>query len=1412
MKFSFLLFTILLHAAVSQLIRASMSCISPVECDYEGARCVDSDGNWVKNTCTKYYALCTERKIQTAPIEMNDPTLTSCLNDVIVAASTCTLPVATCTKNEIECTDAQGAAVTGTCTSYYRECDAGNFGEVMPVAAGTKCLNGDFVLNTDYSSADCTFTNIQCTNGAGTFVNTYCTGYFVECNDGTVTDPVAVPEGTQCYQNEFVIKGTCADPVCSFTDIKCSDAAGTVVSNACTGYFVECNNGTYTVPQPVADGTQCYNDNIVLSSTCEGATCTGDGIVCSDANGAIMTDTCTGYFRQCDNGSYHAAEEVPAGTRCKNGEFILTSACSSSCTTGTRRCTDNSGSPVTNSCTLYYQTCTSGQYGADVENVNPGESCYNGNLIPSTQCTSTEYECDFTGIRCSTSDGTITTDSCTDYYIQCEFGMYTKPRKTADGTKCYNNEQVTSSACSASCDFTGIQCSDYSGSVVTGSCTNYYVECDNGLVTKPLPTADGTKCLNGEQVHSNSCSTPVCDSTELICSNEQGVIDTTGCTDYYMECFNGLYITPRKVASGTKCRQGQIVLASNCTGTECSFEGIKCCDADGTINENECKPYFVQCADGELATPQPVGNGTRCYNGFIVNTASCDYQNCDFIGLKCSDANGVVYYSQCTSYFLECGTDGLSRPMPVAEGTRCLNGAIVGASRCSSSECDYEGLKCTDANGVVYTDTCTNYYVECDNGAATSPRPVAEGTKCYNGEQVASTQCSSAECSFTGIRCSDANGVIYPDTCTSYFVSCDNGKYTAPMSATPGTRCYNETLVLASQCSGVDCDYEGIKCADAYGNVYTDTCTEYYVQCADGVVTAPRAVANGTRCYNGEQVNASTCSSSTCDYEGIVCTDAAGVTNTDSCTSYYVECDNGIQTAPRPVADGTRCLKGSLVETARCHESQCTESTIVCSDANGAHQTDACTNYYVECNDGSYTSPRPVADGTRCYNGEQVLASQCPGVECTTTDIRCSDANGVVTDTECTSYYLECDDGSYTSPMPVAKGTQCLAGELVLPYACSSSDCDFTGIKCSDASGIVFDTTCTDHYVECDNGKYTSPMVVPKGTNCLAGELVLSSVCPGTTCSYDGIKCSDSTGSIVSGSCTSYYVECVDGAQSKALPVASGTRCLNNELVLSSTCSTPQCSFAGVQCVDASGAVQTDSCTSYYRECVNNVIVGPIAVEANQNCYNNEIVASTQCPSTECDFTGFICSDSEGALLTNTCSDYYVRCVNGKYSSPIAVASGSQCYNQQLVEDTAEVCTRTTKCSFDGIKCATSDGAIVADHCTSYYVMCNSGELTEPRVTAPGTKCYKDEQVLSSACSSVDCSFTGKICVNSCGDFVTNQCTAQYAECVDGKEAIKTVTSGEACYNSQIVADSDAKCTVTVEVTESKTKGIRGRK
>ena len=285
---------------------------------------MDSSGNWVRNACTKYYALCTERKIQTAPIEMNDPDLTSCRNDVIVAASTCTLPVDTCVNREVECTDQQGVATTGTCTSYYRECDAGTFGEVMPVAAGSKCLNGDFVLNTDCASASCTFTNIQCTNGAGAFVNTYCTGYFVQCDDGTLTDPIAVPEGTQCYQNELVIQGTCADPVCSFEGIRCATADGVIVADHCTNYFVMCSGGEVTEPRVTAPGTKCYNHEQVLSSACSAVDCSFTGKICVNSCGDFVTNQCTSQYAECVD-SKEVIRTVASGEACYNSQIVADS-------------------------------------------------------------------------------------------------------------------------------------------------------------------------------------------------------------------------------------------------------------------------------------------------------------------------------------------------------------------------------------------------------------------------------------------------------------------------------------------------------------------------------------------------------------------------------------------------------------------------------------------------------------------------------------------------------------------------------------------------------------------------------------------------------------------------------------------------------------------------------------------------------------------------------------------------------------------------------------------------------------------------------------------------------------------------------------------------------------------------------
>lgn len=1290
------------------------------------------------------------------------------------------------------------------------ECLDGLLGPVMPVAAGSKCLNDAIILNSECTSAECTFTDIQCTNGAGDWVNTYCTGYFVECVDGAISQPTEVPKGTQCYQNTLVIEGTCVEPTCSFEGIRCSDAAGTVVANSCTGYFVECDNGYFTKPTAVASGTMCYNDEIILSEQCAESTCSNAAIVCSDANGIILTDTCTGYFRQCVDGVYHTPEIVPKGTSCKNGEILLSSTCQTSCT-DTRRCTDNTGTPISNTCTKHYQNCINGSYETTIENTEPSMSCLNGNLIPNTQCSDPTYECDFTGIRCSTEDGTLVSTTCTDYYVQCEFGYYTTPRKTATGTMCYNDEQVDSAACSSACIWEGVKCSDYTGTIITDRCTGYYVQCDNGLQTQPRPVAAGTKCLNGEEVNANTCSTPVCSEGNLICTDATGTVDVTSCTDYYMVCDNGLYVTPQPVAYGTKCKQGQIVLSANCTGIGCTYDGIKCSDADGVIYENSCKSYYVQCDNGENTVPQPVANGTRCYNGKIVSTSSCDYQNCDFTGIKCSDANGVVYTNECTSYFLQCGEDGLSQPMPVAAGTRCYQNNIVDVAACTSSTCTYDGLQCSDANGNIYSDTCTNYYVECENGIQREPRSVAEGTKCYNGEQILASQCTSSECSFEGIQCTDANGILYPDTCTSYYTECDNGQFSSPRPVAAGTRCLKGEQVLASTCSGSDCSFDGIQCVDAYGTIQENTCTDYYNECDNGYLTAPRPVASGTKCLNNQQVNEDTCTSPECTFTGIQCTDANGNQYSDSCTNYYIQCINGIISSPQLVDSGMKCYNGKQIDASKCTGSHCTSDTIICSDANGNQYSDTCAEYYVECDNGQYSSPRPVADGTRCYNGQQVLTSTCPGIECKADIIRCSDVNGIVYDNECTSYYLLCDDGTYSSPRPVANGTYCLNGELVLPFNCTSNKCDFEGVKCTDAGGIVYDTTCTDYFIECDNGVFTNPMVVPTGTQCLAGNIVLSSTCPGSSCSYEGIRCSNADGQLQVGVCSAYYIECTQGNQSKPQSVPEGTRCFNNEIVMQSVCTAPQCTFTGIQCTDSSGILENDSCTDYYRECIDGKIIGPTAIQNGQKCYHNTLIPSSSCPCPECSFTGFICSDSQGTMVDNHCSSYFIECNNGKLSSPIAVASGTQCYNQEIISADSTICMNTDTCSFDGIKCSNAEGNVISHTCTNFYVMCLNGQLSEPRATAPGTRCYEDEQVLSSLCSEIDCSFSGIRCLNSNGDLVMNKCTTRYVECVDSKETVNTVPTGKTCYNSQIVDEATAPC-LSVEVQENKIKGIRGRK
>ena len=59
-------------------------------------------------------------------------------------------------------------------------------------------------------------------------------------------------------------------------------------------------------------------------------------------------------------------------------------------------------------------------------------------------------------------------------------------------------------------------------------------------------------------------------------------------------------------------------------------------------------------------------------------------------------------------------------------------------------------------------------------------------------------QCTS---SFSGIVC-------YPIDCCNRFVQCVNGVLYPPQDSAPGTNCKNNGVVLASECSSVECPSE----------------------------------------------------------------------------------------------------------------------------------------------------------------------------------------------------------------------------------------------------------------------------------------------------------------------------------------------------------------------------------------------------------------------------------------------------------------------------------------------------------------------------------------------------------------------------------------------------------------------------
>ena len=242
------------------------------------------------------------------------------------------------------------------------------------------------------------------------------------------------------------------------------------------------------------------------------------------------------------------------------------------------------------------------------------------------------------------------------------------------------------------------------------------------------------------------------------------------------------------------------------------------------------------------------------------------------------------------------------------------------------------------------------------------------------------------------------------------------------------------------------------------------------------------------------------------------------------------------------------------------------------------------------------------------------------------------------------------------------------------------------------------------------------------------------------------IECQNSNKETVINACSDFYALCGNGVWSDPMPVSLGTKCYNGGMILASDCSNqptikptikPTCSFTGIQCVNAVGIEQT-TCSSFYRTCSQGRLSSILPVPINQKCYNNALIDAGSVPCTpipySCNWEGIHCTNAQGNEQSDICSRYYTTCHEGSITTPKLIPNNLYCLNQSIVHVEQCLVRPDDRCYFCGMVCTESDGEIVLDGCTEYFINCVNGYVTNPFAVTPGKFCYRGQFVLPDEC------------------------------------------------------------------------------
>ena len=1001
-----------------------------------------------------------------------------------------------------------------------------------------------------------------------------CSYAFIHVYGGMWTPPMHVPAGTACLNGALVFISECGALLQTPTPSQTPRATHGVVPSP-TGHLA-CEGATTT------SGFICATTDTERWAR---GNLTAQGIAVSP---------CTGAYQQCFAGVVYPVLPVASGTACLNNEIVLQS--SPACAAGVwpLPLVSLSPSPASRSATMSVSP-SAASLSSSPSPRSPTQSRTMAPSVPTASTTPSSYwtVCPTDGLVCdgpcalsfhycsggtpsssmAVALGTVCVTSADGHAalawaadVGCSPSPSAAPRTPLPSLS-FGTSPSTSPSASPFCGPSGITCAaDPTEAalranltvlgIAVSRCMGSFVQCWQGSTYPMQATAPGTGCLDGSIVSRSNevCAagvwvgpppptpsasltpglpppTPAPSSSPYVptpgCPWADGIVCDAECGTTFHTCVAGVAYGSQATAMGTVC-------STDNTGAYLYFPSDLGC---ATALSASALPQSASPSYGTSPTPAP---STVCGNTGIICAESAYEQ-----ALRTNLSALGIAASPCTASFVQCwqgGSGGASPVQSTAPGTACYANTIV---------------------------PLTN--IACESGVWVGP-PLPSPSATLTPGLPPPTPVPSSSPYIPTARCPWADGIVCDADCGTTFHVCVGGVAYGSQPTTPGTVCSTNGTgaylafpadlgcpsgpsaspvpVLASgYVCGASPAEQATRDALAVAGYAPSPCYLSFYRVFGGLTGPLQPVALGTVCVNGAiallsdalcGVMAFTPSASASPSFGYTASGTASPSWTPIPT-----------TTPRPPSATPTPASASASPAGG---SGGTGGTYCVTNGPNLYAP-PCYSYYEQINEfGVAFAPQPLAAGIACY----VQNPAVPGANASLvlvnvfTDPRCS---GTVPSQSAPS------SPASTPSAPPSPVTPSFIPSPSAPVAAPpSAACPSDGLFCTSqcggqlyacARGIqyppwpnVAGTRCYDSSVAAGGPGGEAALILSSDSRCIAPNCVCTSSNASAVCYWPAISAR-----APHGMCTNSYYSCVGGAPLPLATTPTGTLCLNGALV-----------------------------------------------------------------------------------------------------------------------------------------------------------------------------------------------------------------------------------------------------------------------